>query len=176
MPFPKSLKTFCSDPKEKIVSRTRIRALARRLRSRGRRIVFTNGTFDLLHLGHVRYLVRARRMGDCLIVGVNTDRSVRSYKGPGRPVNPERERIEVLAGLECVNYAVLFDEPTPQPLILEIRPDVLVKGSDWRKHQIAGAREVESWGGRVKRIRLVPGRSSTRLIRKFYGDKKAKKP
>ena len=130
---------------------------------------------DLLHLGHVRYLFKARRLGDFLLVGVNTDQSVRSYKGPGRPINPEKDRIEVLAALECVDYAVLFDEPTPLPLIEEIKPDVLVKGMDWKKKDIAGARQVESWGGKVKRIRLVPGRSSSRLIGELFGKGRAKK-
>lgn len=148
----------------KIIPSSKVRALARRLKSQKKKIVFTNGTFDLIHLGHVQYLEKAKRMGDILIVGVNTDSSVKSYKGPDRPLNPEGDRIRVLSALACVDYAVLFAEPTPLRLIQKIRPHILVKGSDWKKDQIAGAKEVESWGGKVRRIRLVPGRSTTRVI------------
>ena len=151
----------------KIVSRSKISSLSRRLKSLGKKIVFTNGTFDLLHLGHVAILEKAKRFGDVLVVGVNTDRSVKSYKGPDRPINPEGDRIRVLAALACVDFAVLFDDPTPRPLILKLKPDVLVKGSDWKKNRIAGAKDVESWGGRIRRIRLVPDRSTTRLIQKL---------
>ncbi len=132
-----------------------------------KKIVFTNGTFDILHLGHVTYLEKARKTGDVLIVGVNTDRSVKSYKDPSRPVNPEEDRLKVLAALESVSYAILFDEPTPLELIKTLRPDVLVKGNDWKKSQIAGAREVESWGGKVVLVPLVAGRSTTRVIEKM---------
>ncbi|MBI3306799.1 MAG: D-glycero-beta-D-manno-heptose 1-phosphate adenylyltransferase [Candidatus Omnitrophica bacterium] len=166
MPFRKSLKTSSSvlNLKRKIIRRSQIQELVRRLRNTRKRIVFTNGTFDFIHLGHIRYLAQAKSFGDVLIVGVNTNASVRSYKGPNRPINPEGDRIQVLSALECVDFAVLFSEPSPLKLILEIRPHVLVKGSDWKKNQIAGAREVESWGGKVKRIKLVPGRSTTKLI------------
>ena len=139
----------------------------RRLKARGRKIVFTNGTFDLLHLGHVRYLEKAKTLGDILVVGVNSDGSVKTYKAPDRPVNPEKDRMQVLAALACVDYVVLFRDPTPLALIQALRPDVLVKGSDWKKSRIAGAREVESWGGSVRRVPLVPGRSTTALIRKM---------
>ncbi len=135
------------------------------LRRRKKRIAFTNGTFDILHLGHVTYLQKAKSSSDILIVGVNTDRSVKSYKDPSRPVNPQNDRIRVLTALSCVDYAVLFDEPTPLNLILSIRPDVLVKGADWALRDIVGAKEVRSWGGRVKRIKFVQGRSSTRIIK-----------
>ncbi len=148
----------------KIISPSSASRLARRLRAQGKTIVFTNGTFDLLHVGHVASLEKAKRLGDVLMVGVNSDRSVKTYKGPDRPINPEKDRLRVLAGLTAVDYAVLFSESTPLNLILKIRPHILVKGSDWKKAQIAGAREVESWGGSVKRIRLEPGRSTTRLI------------
>ena len=151
----------------KIIPFSKVRALSRRLRSQGKKIVFTNGTFDILHLGHVDYLQKAKTMGDVLIVGVNSDASVKSYKGPDRPINPQADRIRVLAALECVDYTVIFNEPTPLQLVEQVRPHVLVKGADWKKDQIVGAREVESWGGRVKRIRLVPGRSTTRLIQKL---------
>ena len=149
---------------KKIISSSRLAKLIRHLRKNRKSIVFTNGTFDLLHLGHVTYLAQAKKLGDVLIVGVNTDRSVKSYKGPKRPINPEGDRIRVLSALECVDYVTLFDEPTPLALILKIKPDVLVKGADWKKEQIAGARKVESWGGKVRRIKFVPNRSTTRLI------------
>ena len=155
--------------RQKIISQSQARRLAKRLRAQGKKIVFTNGTFDLLHWGHVVYLEKARCFGDVLVVGVNSDRSVKSYKGPDRPLNPEQDRLRVLAALSAVDYAVLFREPTPRELILKIKPDVLVKGADWKKSEIAGARDVESWGGKVKRIRLVPGRSTTRLIRLLDG-------
>ncbi len=152
---------------KKIVSRTLATRLADRLRNRGKRIVFTNGTFDILHLGHITYLEKAKRLGDVLFVGVNTDRSVRSYKGPGRPLNSQADRVRVLAALQCVDYAVLFDDSTPLRLILAIKPQVLVKGADWKKNQIAGAKEVESWGGKVQRLPLVPNRSTTRILKRL---------
>ena len=153
----------------KMTSRASLPTLVRRLKAAGKKIVFTNGTFDILHLGHVTYLEKAHAQGDVLIVGVNSDKSVRSYKGPGRPLNSQHDRMGVLAGLGCVDHVVLFEEPTPLNLILKIRPHVLVKGADWKKSQIAGAREVESWGGRVKRIKLVAGRSTTRILKKMAG-------
>lgn len=128
-------------------------------------IAFTNGTFDILHLGHITYLEKAKQTADVLIVGVNTDRSVKSYKDPSRPINPQNDRVKVLSALACVDYAILFDEPTPLELIKKIRPDVLVKGADWAVKDIAGAKEVLSWGGKVRRISLVKGRSSTRVIK-----------
>jgi rfaE bifunctional protein nucleotidyltransferase chain/domain len=127
-------------------------------------VVFTNGVFDLLHPGHVRYLQDARRLGDALIVGVNSDRSVRANKGPERPINPERERAEVLAALACVDVAVIFDEDTPHALVAQVQPDVLVKGADWGEHDIVGRDVVEARGGRVVRMELSPGFSTTSLI------------
>ena len=127
-------------------------------------VVFTNGVFDLLHPGHVRYLQAARRLGGALIVGVNSDRSVRANKGPERPINPERERAEVLAALACVDLAVIFDEDTPHALITEIQPDILVKGADWGEHNIVGRDVVEARGGHVVRMELSPGFSTTSLI------------
>jgi D-beta-D-heptose 7-phosphate kinase/D-beta-D-heptose 1-phosphate adenosyltransferase len=153
--------------KQKIISYSKIQGLARALKRRRKTIVFTNGTFDLLHLGHITYLQKAKQLGDILIVGVNTDRSVKTYKSSDRPLNSEADRIRVLTALEAVDYAVLFDDPTPRDLILKIRPDILVKGADWKKSEIAGAKEVESWGGRVVRIRMLSGRSTTRLIEKI---------
>src|SRR5512135_3056943 len=128
--------------------------LAARLQGAGKRIVFTNGVFDLLHPGHVRYLSEARRLGDALIVGLNSDRSVRAIKGPGRPVTPEAERAEVLAALGCVDAVVVFDEDTPHAIIGRLQPDVLVKGADWAEDRIAGRDIVEARGGRVDRIPL----------------------
>ena len=155
--------------KKKLISQSKAQQIARQLRRRGKRIVFTNGTFDILHLGHVQYLQKARSFGDVLMVGVNTDRSVKSYKTPDRPVNPERDRALVLSALECVDYVVLFDDPTPVELIKRIKPDVLAKGADWKKSQIAGAREVEHWGGQVRLVRLTRGRSTTGTIEKILG-------
>ena len=140
------------------------------IRSQGSRIAFTNGCFDLLHAGHVNYLEEARRTADCLVLGLNSDSSVRlQNKGEGRPVNSERDRARVLAALGCVDFVVLFDEPTPIDLITAIMPEVLVKGADWPEDQIAGAAEVKANGGEVRRIVLTPGRSTTSLIKRIQG-------
>jgi D-beta-D-heptose 7-phosphate kinase/D-beta-D-heptose 1-phosphate adenosyltransferase len=133
----------------------------------GRRIVFTNGCFDLLHPGHIGLLEQARALGDSLIVGLNSDASVRKLKGAGRPVLPELERAEILAALECVDAVVIFDEPTPREVIARLLPDVLVKGSDWPGDQIVGREEVEAAGGRVVSISVVPGYSTTEILRKI---------
>jgi rfaE bifunctional protein nucleotidyltransferase chain/domain len=142
---------------------------AAEIRARGGKLVFTNGVFDLLHPGHVRYLQDARALGDALIVAVNSDRSVRSNKGGDRPVNPERERAEVLLALAPVDAAVIFDEETPHAIISRIQPDILVKGADWGEHDIVGRDVVEARGGRVVRIELSPGHSTSELIRKARG-------
>jgi rfaE bifunctional protein nucleotidyltransferase chain/domain len=139
-------------------------ALSARVHEAGGTLVFTNGVFDLLHPGHVRYLQSARRLGDALIVGVNSDRSVRANKGPGRPINPEHERAEVLASLACVDLVVIFDEDTPLGIITKVQPDVLVKGADWGEHAIVGRDVVEARGGRVVRVALAAGFSTTNLI------------
>ena len=123
----------------------------------GRRVVFTNGVFDLLHPGHVRYLQQARALGDLLIVGVNSDRSVRQNKGPERPITPEAERAEVLAALECVDAVTVFDEETPHDIITALQPDVLVKGADWAHDAIVGRDIVEARGGQVVRVPVEPG-------------------
>ena len=133
----------------------------------GRRIVFTNGCFDLLHPGHIGSLEQARALGDALIVGLNSDASVRQLKGAGRPVLPERERAEILAALECVDAVVIFNEPTPREVIARLLPDVLVKGGDWPGDQIVGREEVEAAGGRVVSIPVVPGYSTTEILRKI---------
>ena len=136
----------------------------RAARRRGLRVVFTNGCFDLLHVGHVRSLEAARRLGDRLIVGVNADAGVRRLKGPGRPIVPARQRAEILAALECVDWVVLFRETTPLGLIRALRPDVLAKGGDWSRDAIVGRELVEGWGGRVVRLREVPGVRTSGLI------------
>ncbi|MEI6246363.1 MAG: D-glycero-beta-D-manno-heptose 1-phosphate adenylyltransferase [Acidobacteriota bacterium] len=139
-------------------------ALTEQLRSAGTRVVFTNGVFDLLHPGHIRYLQAARAEGDALIVGVNSDRSVRAIKGPTRPITPENERAEILAALECVTAAVVFDEDTPAEIIRRIQPDVLVKGADWAADAIVGRDTVEARGGRVVRMPIEQGWSTTSIV------------
>ncbi len=153
--------------RSKLVTRASLTRAVRAARRRGERIVFTNGCFDWLHTGHVRSLEAARRLGDRLIVAVNTDASVRRLKGPGRPIVPARQRAEILAALECVDWVVRFRETTPLGLIRVLRPDVLAKGADWPLDRIVGRKEVESWGGRVVRLREVPGLSTTRLLRRL---------
>jgi len=140
--------------------------LAERVRGGGATVVFTNGVFDLLHPGHVRYLRDARRLGDALIVGVNSDRSVRAIKGPERPITPAEERAEVLLALESVDAVAIFDEQTPDAIIRRVQPDVLVKGADWGPDSIVGRDTGEARGGRVVRMELAPGHSTTDLIRK----------
>ena len=137
---------------------------AERVRARGGTVVFTNGVFDLLHPGHVRYLRDARALGDALIVAVNSDRSVRANKGPSRPINAEGERAELLLALDCVDAAVVFDEDTPHEIVNRIQPDILVKGADWGPDNIVGRDIVEARGGRVVRVELEPGHSTTDLI------------
>ena len=140
-----------------------------RHREAGHTVVFTNGVYDLLHPGHVRYLRAARAEGDTLIVGVNSDRSVLANKGPGRPINPEHERAELIASLAAVDAAVVFDEDTPLAIISALQPDVLVKGADWPADQIVGRDVVEARGGRVVRIPVEEGHSSSRLIERIQG-------
>ncbi|MGH7164973.1 MAG: D-glycero-beta-D-manno-heptose 1-phosphate adenylyltransferase [Nitrospiraceae bacterium] len=152
-----------------------IEVLARR-RAKGHRIVFTNGCFDLIHIGHTRYLQAARELGDLLVLGVNTDASVRALnKGAGRPIVPEAQRAEVLAALACVDYVVLFDEPDPARLIAELQPDVLVTGGDWPPDEIIGREVVEARGGNVRTIPLVPGVSTTALVDKIKSLKDLKR-
>ena len=131
--------------------------------------MFTNGVYDLLHPGHLRYLRAARAEGDALIVGVNSDRSVRAIKGPGRPIHPADERAELIAALACVDAAVVFDEDTPHEIVVALQPDVLVKGADWPADQIVGRDVVEGRGGRVVRVEVQPGHSSTNLIQRMRG-------
>jgi rfaE bifunctional protein nucleotidyltransferase chain/domain len=149
----------------RLLDRQEAAAVAARLRANGETVVFTNGVFDLLHPGHVRYLQEARALGDLLIVGLNSDTSVRSIKGPDRPINSERERAEVLLALACVDGVVIFEDETPHAIISTLRPDVLVKGADWGPNDIVGRDIVEAHGGRVVRIALSPGHSTSQLIR-----------
>ncbi|HIE11446.1 MAG TPA: D-glycero-beta-D-manno-heptose 1-phosphate adenylyltransferase [Kiritimatiellae bacterium] len=155
-----------SDSSRKIVPRPRIRTLAQELHREGRRIVFTNGCFDIIHAGHIMSLEWARHQGDVLIVGVNSDASVRRLKGPGRPINPEEDRARVLAGMEAVDYVVLFGEDEPTALIGEILPDILVKGGDWG-HYVSGREIVEKHGGQVLLAPLLEGRSTTGIIQRI---------
>jgi rfaE bifunctional protein nucleotidyltransferase chain/domain len=141
-------------------------ALAQQLRASGKTVVFTNGVFDLLHPGHVRYLQHARSLGDALIVGINSDRSVRAVKGPDRPINPEAERAEILAALDCVDAVAIFDEETPFEIISAVQPDVLVKGADWAEHAIVGRDIVEARGGKVVRAALEQGYSTSSILAK----------
>ncbi len=135
----------------------------------GRAVVFTNGCFDLLHAGHVALLERARAEGDVLVVGLNSDASVARLKGAGRPIVPEAERAEVLCALEAVTRVVVYDEDTPQAVIAALLPDVLVKGADWALDHIVGRAEVEAAGGRVVRVGVVPGRSTTAIVDRVRG-------
>ncbi|MEZ0391277.1 MAG: D-glycero-beta-D-manno-heptose 1-phosphate adenylyltransferase [Pseudobdellovibrionaceae bacterium] len=136
------------------------------LRSKSQKIVFTNGCFDLLHVGHVRYLQEAKAQGQILVVGVNSDASVKKLKGPTRPIQNENDRAEILAALNAVDYVTVFDEETPAKLIEAVRPQVLVKGGDWKPDQIVGGSFVLSYGGEVKSLQFVEGRSTTKLIEK----------
>ena len=151
------------------VTRDNLSAFAAALRAHGQRIVFTNGCFDILHVGHVRYLGAARALGDCLVVGLNSDASVRRLKGPERPVNEEADRAEVLDALRAVDHVTIFDEPTAAELIEIIRPDVYVKGGDYTIATLPEAKIVRGYGGRVEFIDLVPERSTTRVIEKLRG-------
>ena len=150
--------------KQKLKERKELLEIIKGLKARRKRIVFTNGCFDLLHIGHVRYLEEARGLGDVLVVGVNSDASVRKLKGPQRPILPEEERAEILSGLGCVDYVTLFSELDPLKLITSLHPDVLVKGGDWTKEQIVGREVVERSGGEVVIIPFVGKASTSNLI------------
>ena len=152
------------DNSGKIVSTDALVAGLKKARRAGRKIVFTNGCFDILHVGHVRYLGAARSEGDLLVVGLNSDSSVRSIKGERRPLVNQDQRAEVLASLACVDYVVVFDEPDPLRLIRAVKPDILVKGADWAEENIVGAEFVKSTGGKILRIELVSDASTTGLI------------
>jgi D-glycero-beta-D-manno-heptose 1-phosphate adenylyltransferase len=151
----------------KLVDRQDLRSLGERLRAEGRRIVFTNGCFDVLHVGHARYLRGAREQGDVLVVGVNSDSSVRALKGPDRPVVPEDERAEMLAALACVDYVTVFPDATPVETIRMLRPHVHVKGGDYDAESLPEAAAVREGGGEVRIMPLVPGRSTTDVVKRI---------
>jgi D-beta-D-heptose 7-phosphate kinase/D-beta-D-heptose 1-phosphate adenosyltransferase len=154
-----------SDPK-RVLSFGDLKSVVGSYRAQNKKIVFTNGCFDLLHIGHVTYLEEARALGDILIVGVNSDASVSKLKGPSRPLQSESDRSRILAALKAVDHTVIFSEETPLNLIKEIKPDVLVKGGDWKIDQIVGSDFVLASGGEVKSLNFVAGRSTTALIEK----------
>jgi rfaE bifunctional protein nucleotidyltransferase chain/domain len=151
----------------KIIPLNDLLDIAHQLKQAGKKVVFTNGCFDLIHPGHVQYLRKARALGDCLLVGLNSDRSVRELKGDSRPILTEMERAQILAGLESVSYVTIFDESTPLHLIQMLMPDILVKGGDWRMDQIVGREEVEASGGKVISLPFEPGQSSTSIIERI---------
>jgi len=150
-----------------LVSQKTVTSLMKRLRRSGRKIVFTNGVFDIIHRGHVDYLTRAKSFGDVLIVGLNTDASVRRLKGKGRPLQKQADRAAILLALKAVDYVVLFGEDIPEKLIKLVRPDVLVKGADYRESEIVGAEFVKSYGGKVRRVSLTKGRSTSDIVRRL---------
>lgn len=150
----------------KITPSNELKATVERLKREGKKVVFTNGCFDILHAGHTRYLREARKLGDALILALNSDSSVRSIKGPMRPIVPEAERAEVVASLDSVDYVTVFDELTPLELIEFLRPDVIVKGGDWAEKDIVGAETVRKWGGRVAIMPEIEGASTTNIIDK----------
>jgi D-beta-D-heptose 7-phosphate kinase/D-beta-D-heptose 1-phosphate adenosyltransferase len=151
----------------KILSRDELLTERARLRSGGKKLVFTNGVFDILHVGHVRYLEQARALGDALVVAINSDATVRELKGPGRPLMPQSERAEILAAMRAVTYVTVFDDPSPRSLIAELLPDVLVKGGDYGLDEIHGREEVEAAGGQVVSLPFVEGVSTSTIIERM---------
>jgi D-beta-D-heptose 7-phosphate kinase/D-beta-D-heptose 1-phosphate adenosyltransferase len=150
--------------KEKIKGRDILRKIVQDLKAKGKRVVFTNGCFDLLHIGHIRYLEKAKALGDILVVGVNSDQSVRNLKGPNRPILPEEERAEIISGFGCVDYITIFDESTPLELISSLQPHILVKGGDWTKETTVGKEVVEKLGGKVVILPFIEESSTSNLI------------
>jgi len=150
-----------------LIKKTEISHFTRRLKKSHRKVVFTNGVFDILHRGHVDYLAKAKSFGDFLIVGLNSDASVRRLKGAGRPLQKQNDRAAILLALEAVDYVVVFTEDTPDKLIRLVKPDVLIKGADYKISEIVGAEFVKSYGGSVKRVKLTPNNSSSTIIRKI---------
>ncbi len=170
------MRTYRTNPLsiKKIKTIKELQTIIPRLKARGKKIVFTNGCFDILHYGHVQYLEKAKREGDILIAALNSDTSVKRIKGKNRPIVAEKDRLRVLSGLESVDYAVLFKEDTPLKTIEAIKPDILIKGGDWKKNKIVGADFVSSYGGKIITVKLAKGRSSTNLIKKIvdkFGEK-----
>lgn len=157
----------------KIASLETVADTARMVRNSGKKLVFTNGCYDILHPGHLDLLYKARALGDALVVAINSDHSVQRLKGPSRPIFNQNERAEILAGLEMVDWVTIFEEDTPLQAILKIHPDILVKGADWIDDGIVGSEEVEGWGGRVIAVPLVEGKSTTGIIERVlarYGN------
>ena len=152
------------------VTLTRLLSIRSQLKESGRSVVFTNGCFDLIHKGHLDYLKKSKSFGDVLIVAVNSDSSVRKVKGKGRPILPQKDRAEIIAALEPVDYVFIFNEETPLRVINVLKPDILVKGADYRLSEIVGAREVKSWGGQVKRVKLTEGRGTREIIQTILRD------
>ncbi len=152
---------------EKILDRTTLKEKIDALRQKGKKIAFTNGCFDILHVGHVRYLKEARKTADILILALNSDSSVRAIKGEKRPLVPEMERAEVLAALECIDFVTVFPELTPLELICHLKPDVLIKGGDWPEDQVVGRNEIKQWGGHVTLVPEVAGKSTTNIVDKI---------
>lgn len=157
--------------KEKIKTLSKLKLIVEKMRKEGKKIVFTNGCFDLLHRGHIRYLRRAKALGDALIVGLNSDQSVRAIKGKTRPLLPQAERAEILSALEFVDYIIIFKEPSPASLILRLKPDLQVKGGNYRKEEVREKEAVESYGGKVVVVKEEKGYSTTNLIEKIKGRK-----
>lgn len=151
--------------KDKVKPLARLARIIPTLKKQGKKVVFTNGCFDLLHFGHAKYLEEAKKKGDILVVGVNSDSSIRRIKGKGRPIVSENNRLHLIAALESVDFAVLFNEDTPLNTIKKLRPDILIKGADWKNKGIVGADFIKSYGGRVTTIKLVKGLSTTNLIK-----------
>ncbi|MBM3297410.1 MAG: D-glycero-beta-D-manno-heptose 1-phosphate adenylyltransferase [Candidatus Aminicenantes bacterium] len=160
----------------KIFPRSEFLPVREELRRRGRKLVFTNGCFDLLHAGHVRLFREARSLGDALVVALNDDASVRRLKGPSRPVTPLAERLEVLEAVEAVSYLTWFAEDTPREIVAALLPDVLVKGGDWTPETVVGREEVEAAGGRVVIIPYLPGHSTSSILERIRGEKKSSPP
>ena len=152
---------------DKIVSLPKLKVSVLKLKTKKKKVVFTNGCFDLIHVGHIKYLEKAKALGDILIVGINSDSSTRKIKGPGRPISGQDDRARIIAGLESVDYVSIFNEITPYKLIKAIKPNVLVKGADWKLNKIVGADFVKSYGGRVAMVPFVRGRSTSSIIHKI---------
>jgi D-beta-D-heptose 7-phosphate kinase/D-beta-D-heptose 1-phosphate adenosyltransferase len=160
---------------DKILDRTKLKDKLNELRTQGKKIAFTNGCFDILHVGHVRYLREAKKTADVLVLALNSDSSVRTIKGEKRPVVGEQERAEIMAALEFIDFVTVFQEPTPLELINLLQPDVLIKGGDWPEEKVVGREEIRTWGGRVAIIPEIEGKSTTNIVEKIkslYGSDK----
>lgn len=151
----------------KILERNALKVKLEELRKKGKKIAFTNGCFDILHVGHVRYLREAKKTADVLVLALNSDSSVRSIKGEKRPLMTENERAEILAALEFIDFVTIFNELTPQELIIYLKPDILIKGGDWEEEKVVGREEIKKWGGRVAIIPEVEGKSTTNIVEKI---------